>query len=522
MSQLNNYNEFNFALVPLTLLILVILCYKFILSSFSNGAPSLPPGPYSLPIVGYLPFLGPDLHKQFTNMAHTYGPIFKFYVGSKLHVVINTPDLAKVVVRDQDEIFANHNLTVAASIITYGGQDIAWAQNNSHWRNLRKIFVHEVLSNKNLEACSPFRRDEVRKTIKNVYGKIGTKVNISEISFTTEANVLTNMVWENSSNKGAKDGHLGVELQMVVSKIVELLGKPNASDFFPSLAWFDLQGVAHDMKKQLKKMDKILESIIDDRIKSNNKRLEDGVWHEPKKDFLQILLEFKDREDATSLNFIQIKALLQDIMVAGTETTTTMIEWAMAEIINNHNVMKKVHEELEQVVGVNNIVEESHLPKLKYLDATIKETSRLHPVAPLLVPRSPSKTCNIGGYTILKGCNVFVNVWSIQRDPRYWDNPLEFNPERFLTNYKGTNHWDYNGNNLKFFPFGSGRRLCPGLPLGEKMLMYVLASLLHSFNWSLPMGEERDLSEKFGITLKKRNPLVAIPSQRLPDVSFYM
>ncbi|KAF5773569.1 putative cytochrome P450 [Helianthus annuus] len=204
-------------------------------------------------------------------------------------------------------------------------------------------------------------------------------------------------------------------------------------------------------------------------------------------------------------------------MVAGTETTTTMIEWAMAEVLNNHNVMKKVQDELDDIVGVNNVVEESHLPKLKYLDATIKETSRLHPVAPFLVPRSPSKTCNIGGYTILKGCNVFVNVWSIQRDPRYWDDPLVFNPERF-----STNHWDYSGNNLKFFPFGSGRRVCPGLPLGEKMLMYVLASLLHSFHWSLPVGEEHDLSEKFGITLKKRNPLIAIPSQRLADASLYM
>ncbi|KAJ0497873.1 putative cytochrome P450 [Helianthus annuus] len=278
MSQPNNHmvswwwemsNNNNLALciiITLTLLIiLAILWFKFTLSTTSNGAPSLPPGPYSLPIVGYLPFLGPDLHKQFTNMARTYGPIFKFYIGSKLHVVVNTPDLAKIVVRDQDEIFANHNLTVAASIITYGGQDIAWAHNNAHWRNLRKMFVHEVLSNKNLDACSPFRRDEVRKTIKNVYCKIGTKVNISEISFSTEANVVTNMVWENSANHGAKDGHLGFELQMVVSKIVELLGKPNMSDYFPSLAWFDLQGVERDMKAQLKKIDQILERIIDDR-----------------------------------------------------------------------------------------------------------------------------------------------------------------------------------------------------------------------------------------------------------------
>ncbi|XP_071701143.1 cytochrome P450 76C1-like [Rutidosis leptorrhynchoides] len=518
----NNNNKFTMSLVTISVLIFAILWYKFKYLSFKNGLPSLPPGPRSLPIVGFLPFLGPELNKQFTNMARTYGPIFKFYVGTKLHVIINTPELAKVVVRDQDETFANHNLTIAASIITYGGQDIAWANNSSHWRNLRKMFVHEVLSNKNLDACSPFRRNEVRKTIKNVYSKIGTAVNISEIAFSTETNVITNMVWENySSDNGANGTQLGVELQMLASKIVELLGTPNLSDFFPSLAWFDVQGVAREMKKQLKKLEELLNNIIDDRIKYNSRRTEDGVKHEVKKDFLQVLLDLKDQKDATSLNFFQIKALLMDIMVAGTETTTTMIEWTMTEILKNHNVMKRVQEELSEIVGINNIVEEFHLAKLKYLDATIKETSRLHPVAPLLIPRSPSKTCIVGGYMIPKGCNVFLNVWSIQRDPRYWDNPQEFNPERFLS-YEDANKWDNSGNNLNFFPFGSGRRLCPGLPVAEIMQKYILASFFHSFDWSLPNGEKHDVSEKFGITLKKLKPLIAIPSPRLPNLSLYV
>ncbi|GKC08754.1 cytochrome P450 76C1-like protein, partial [Tanacetum coccineum] len=121
-----------------------------------------------------------------------------------------------------------------------------------------------------------------------------------------------------------------------------------------------------------------------------------------------------------------------------------------------------------------------------------------------------------GGYTIPKGCSVFLNVWSIHRDPRYWVNPLEFNPERFLTS-EGINQWDYKGNNSKFFPFGSGRRLCPGIPLAEKMQMFILASLLHLFDWSLPKGEEHDFSERFGITLRKIKPLIAIPSQRFSD-----
>lgn len=477
---------------------------------------SLPPGPRHVPIVGYLPFLGPNLHTHFTNMARNYGPIFKIWLGSKLYVVINTRELAKVVVRDQDETFANRNLTIAASIISYGGQDIGYS-NNSSWRSLRKILVHEVLSNKNLEAYSSFRRDEVRKTIKNVYSKMGTKIDVSKISFSMIANVLTTMIW-------GKDCHLGAEWQIVISKVVEMLGRQNLSDFFPFLIRFDLQGVERETKREIKKLDRIFTSIINDRIKSNSERLDVGIAHEGKKDVLQILLELKDQQkDATTLDITKIKALITDIMLAGMDTTSSIIQWAMTEIMQNRNVMKRVQEELGEIVGPNNIVEESHLSKLKYLNATIKETLRLHPGVPLLVPRSPSQDCTVGGYTIPKGCTVFVNAWAIHRDPRNWDNPLEFNPERFLSGGGGgMDKYDFKGNNLKFLPFGSGRRNCPGVPLAEKMQTYILASLLHCFEWSLGEGEEHDFSDVFSIALQKRKPLVAIPSQRLHDVSLYM
>ncbi|KAJ0750009.1 putative cytochrome P450 [Helianthus annuus] len=516
---MNNKDEFSLEiLVTIAVVLLAVLWYKF---THSITSPSLPPGPRSLPILGYLPFLGPELHKQFTNMANTYGPIFKFHLGSKLHVVINSLELAKEVVRDHDEIFANRNLTVAASVITYGGQDLVWSMNNSNWRKLRKIFVHEALSSKNLEACGSFRMDEVRKTIRNVFSKIGTPVDISEITFMTQTNVLTSLICGNTSDREKNNNHLASELQTVSANIVEIFGRPNLSDFFPILAWFDLQRIERNMKKQLHKMDQITESMIQDGIKSNSKKVLDGVGdREKKKDFLQILLDLRSQEDGTLLSITQIKALLLDIMVAGTETTSTLIEWVMAEIMMNHQVMNAIQEELAKVVGLNNIVEETHLSQLKYLDAVVKETLRLHPVVPFVLPRSPSQDCVVGGYTIPKGCTVFLNVWSIQRDPRYWDKPLEFYPKRFLS-YESSKKCDYKGNNLKFFPFGSGRRLCAGLPLAEKMTLFILASLLHSFNWSLPKGEEHDLSEKVGITLKKVKPLTLIPSQRLPNASLY-
>ena len=289
------------------------LGYRLAVSSSSNGAPPLPPGPRSFPIIGYLPFLDRDLHKQFLKMAQTYGPIFKFNIGSKLHVVINSPDLAKVVVREKDEIFANRNPTIAALATSYGGRDIVWSDNNSDWRNLRKIFFHEVLSNKNLEASRYFRRDEVRKTIKNVFSKIGRSINISEIAFSTEANVLTSMVWGNTSAEKAEGSNFGAELQMISANIVELMGQANVSDIFPRLAWLDLLGVERNMKRQLNQLDRVFTRIIEDRIKSNSEKTKDAIGHEEKKDLLQVLLELMDQNDAGSINLTQLKALISVI-----------------------------------------------------------------------------------------------------------------------------------------------------------------------------------------------------------------
>ncbi|KAK1437513.1 hypothetical protein QVD17_03305 [Tagetes erecta] len=222
--------------------------------------PPLPPGPRSWPIVGCLPFLGRDLHNQFATAANTYGPIFKFYRGSKLHVVVNTPRVSKG--RGQDLFFSNYTTT---------------------WRNLRKIFVSEMLSNKNLKTYSSFRRDEVRKMIKNVFSKIGTNVDINETAFLTQANVVTRMVWEGISYTGEAGIDLVAELRMLASDINKILGQPNLSDLFPILAWFDIQGVERNMKKEHNKLDQIFTHIIEDRIESNSKMSRDQVEHEEKK-----------------------------------------------------------------------------------------------------------------------------------------------------------------------------------------------------------------------------------------------
>ncbi|PSR91551.1 Flavonoid 3',5'-hydroxylase [Actinidia chinensis var. chinensis] len=508
------------AVLTVSILIVAIFWYRwaFVRSSKGIGSHPVPPGPRGLPIVGYLPFLSANLHEQFTELAHQYGPIYKLWLGQKLYVVLNSPSLAKEVVRDQDKVFSNRDPPVSALVASYGGLDIVWAPHGSYWRAMRKVFVRDMMSNSSLEATYNLRKDEISKAIREVHSKIGTPVNIAEITFLTEMDVVMNMLWGSTVDIQVDHG-VRTEFREVISKMVELLATPNLSDFFPVLKTFDIQGVAREMERLHVWVDRILDSIIDARMKMSTVEIAEAFNKKGKKDFLQILLELKGQEETgATMTLEQIKALLTDIVVGGTDTSATMVEWAMAEIMHNPEVMKKVQEELSDVVGTNNIVEESHVPKLHYLNALLKETFRLHPALPLLVPKRPDQSCIVGGYTIPKDTRVFLNVWAIHKDPEVWDSPSEFKPERFLG--EGSK-CDYNGNNFHYLPFGSGRRICAGLPLAEKMVIHLLASLLHSFNWHLPEGEKLDLSETFGIVMKKKIPLVAIPTQRLSSLKLY-
>lgn len=211
-------------------------------------------------------------------------------------------------------------------------------------------------------------------------------------------------------------------------------------------------------------------------------------------------------------------------MVGGTQSTSTVVEWAMAELLKNKETMRKAQKELTQIVGLTNMVEESHLSKLAYLQAVIKETLRLHPPFPLMVPRFPSENTSLGGFAIPKKATVFVNAWAIHRNPSVWEDPLEFKPERFLVpNDNGK--LDYNGNNdFNYIPFGVGRRICPGIPMAEKMVPLALASFLHCFNWKLPPCIDPlnlDFSDKFGLVTTILKLVVAIPMPRLLDSNLY-
>ena len=195
---------------------------------------------------------------------------------------------------------------------------------------------------------------------------------------------------------------------------------------------------------------------------------------------------------------------------AGGETSSTVIDWTIAELLKNPTVMKKAQNEVRQVLQENIImVDKSSLEKLTYLKCIIKETLRLHPPLPCLVPRESMRECKINGYDIPSKTRVILNAWAIGRNPECWKDPEKFDPERFVNS-----SIDYKGNNFELIPFGAGRRICPGMGLGIANVELVLAMLLYHFDWKLPDGskqEDIDMNEAFGIVGRRKVDLKVIP-----------
>ncbi|EOA14850.1 hypothetical protein CARUB_v10028165mg [Capsella rubella] len=490
-----------------------VFWYLWLYTNYKRRFPPLPPGPWGLPIIGNLPFLQPELHTYFQGLAKQHGPIFKLWLGAKLTIVVSSPEVAQEILRTNDTIFANRDIPAVAPGNTYGGSEILWSPYGPKWRMLRKLCVNRLLSNAMLDSSVELRRGETRRTVRYLadQARLGKPINLGEQISLMNVNIVRQMLW-GTTVKGEEREIVEAEFLELVTEMNGLLLKPNISDFFPVLSRFDLQGLVKRMRRPAQRMDRIFDRIINQRLGTGSGSDERVV------DFLDVLLKVKDeKDDKTNLTMNDVKALLMDMVLGGTDTSLHVIEFAMAELLHNPEIMKRAQQELDKVVGTDKVVDESHISKLPYILAIMKETLRLHTIAPLLSPRCPSQTTVVGGFTIPKDSKIFINVWAIHRNPNIWEDPLKFDPDRFLDR-----SYDFIGNDFSYLPFGSGRRMCPGLAMGERVVLYNLATFLHSFDWIIPQAERVGIEETFGITLKLKNRLVATPVLRLSDPNLYL
>ncbi|XP_060193692.1 geraniol 8-hydroxylase-like [Lycium barbarum] len=468
----------------------------------TNRSRKLPPGPFPLPIIGNLHLLGNQPHESFARLANFHGPIMRLKLGQITTVVISSSDIARQVFQKQDLVFSSRSIPDMVQTDNFHMFSVSWLPSVSpQWRNLRKVLNAYIFSVNKLDASQHLRYKKIQELV--VYcqrsSQIGEAVDIGGAIFRTLLNLLSNTLF--SKDLADPNVNSGKEFKDLVEEIMMDLGKPNLVDYFPLLKIVDPQGLRR-YNSRFGKLLNIFNGMISERLELRK------LQNDQKTDVLDALITATEQRPK-EIDLKHIATICLDLFVAGTDTSSNIVEWAMAEILKAPKIMKIAQAELAEVIGEGKAIDEADVARLPYLQCIIKEAFRLHPPAPFLVPRKVEQDVEVCGYTVPKGSKVLTNVWAIGRDPTLWEDPLIFNPDRFKDS-----KLDVRGRDFELIPFGAGRRICPGLPLAIRMVPVMLGTLLNTFKWKIEgdiAPKDLDMQEKFGLTLAKLRPLRAIP-----------
>ncbi|MCO5605734.1 hypothetical protein L7F22_059918 [Adiantum nelumboides] len=504
-------------LVELAVAIIAVSLVLLLVYFNSRSLGRLPPSPPGyLPIVGHLHLLlgAKLLHVSLYDLSRKYScPLLWLKLGQQSVLVASTPSAARHILQTHDLVFAARPRLAVPSRL-HGCADMLFASpSDPHWKLLRQLFSSQLFMKKRLEAFRPVRTHEIRALLSSILASVGTPITIRLQAQLLTGNIMCRMAF----GKRLSDVAVPAEGRRFHG-IVDLMGEMNdlfvafnLTDHFSFLAKLDVQGYDRQTKALAKKFELVLQEIIQSRSEER-KGVGGDNSAETSEVFLDLLLQSVStsvHEGQPGLSLQNVKAALMNLFGGGIDTAALTIEWALGELLATPAKMRKLQEEIDQVVGSTRLVEEADLSGLPYLQAVVKETMRLHPVVPLLVPHLASKACEVMGYRVPANTLAYINAWGIGRDPETWENPLEFCPERFMDK-----DIDVSGKHYELLPFGSGRRGCPGWMLGLVMVQIGLASLVHTFEWEI--AKKLDISDQYGLLLTSSNPLTVLASPKLP------
>ncbi|KAF5200581.1 Cytochrome p450 [Thalictrum thalictroides] len=374
------------------------------------GTKKLPPGPIRLPVIGNLHQLNGLPHHSIPRLSSKYGPLMFLQLGSIPTLVVSSADIAREIFTRHDIVFSGRPVLYATKKLGYNSSDLVFAPYGEYWRQIRKIAVLELLSTKKVQSFRNVREEEVATMIASIASSRGP-IDLSEMLLLLSNDLICRVAFGRKYDKG--DNNRKSEFHALLQKTQNLLGGFMVADFFPWLGWIHkLDGQEADLENIFRQWDEFYDIIIDDHL--NPKRPKPEL-----EDLVDVLLQVQgDPSRCISLSRDQIKAILTDMFIAGTDTSAATIVWAMTELIKNPTLMKKAQEEVRQVVGNMETVKESDLPQLKYLRLVVKEALRLHNPNPLLVPRETTENCTILGYDLPAKTRMVSN--KVQSPPLPW------------------------------------------------------------------------------------------------------
>ncbi|RDX77546.1 Isoflavone 2'-hydroxylase, partial [Mucuna pruriens] len=503
-ANIHGMEEADWRLIVITssgFVLLFLYVWKFILKR-----KNLPPSPPALPLIGHLHLIKEPLYQSLHNLTDKYGKIIFLKLGTRKVLVASSPSAVEECFTKNDIAFANRPKTLAAKHLNYNSKTIGFASYGDYWRNLRRLTTVELFSTTRLGMFTSVREEEVKLLVKQLFEECGgqekitvSKVDLRQRFLELSFNIMVRMISGKryyGKNAVALEGK---EFQILMKEFLELLGNGNLNDFFPILQWVDFQGVEKKMVKLMKKMDSFFQKLLDEHCQNRNVC---GGKDRRDMTLIDVMLDLQHTEPEFYTHET-VKGLILAMLIAGSETSATTMEWALSLLLNHPEKMKKVRDEIETCAGKEQLISELDTTKLKYLQNVITETLRLYPVAPLLLPHESSIDCKVCGFDIPRGTMLLVNVWTLHRDPNLWADPTSFVPERF----EGLESDQVLYNML---PFGIGRRACPGAVLAKRVMAHALAALIQSFDWDTIGHKQIDMREGIGITLPKLEPLLAL------------
>ncbi|ANM66727.1 cytochrome P450, family 79, subfamily B, polypeptide 2 [Arabidopsis thaliana] len=503
------------AFVAITLVMLL----KKLMTDPNKKKPYLPPGPTGWPIIGMIPTMlksRPVFRWLHSIMKQLNTEIACVKLGNTHVITVTCPKIAREILKQQDALFASRPLTYAQKILSNGYKTCVITPFGDQFKKMRKVVMTELVCPARHRWLHQKRSEENDHLTAWVYNMVKNSGSV-DFRFMTRhycGNAIKKLMFgtRTFSKNTAPDGGPTVEDVEHMEAMFEALGFTFAfciSDYLPMLTGLDLNGHEKIMRESSAIMDKYHDPIIDERIK---------MWREGKRtqieDFLDIFISIKDEQGNPLLTADEIKPTIKELVMAAPDNPSNAVEWAMAEMVNKPEILRKAMEEIDRVVGKERLVQESDIPKLNYVKAILREAFRLHPVAAFNLPHVALSDTTVAGYHIPKGSQVLLSRYGLGRNPKVWADPLCFKPERHLNECSEVTLTE---NDLRFISFSTGKRGCAAPALGTALTTMMLARLLQGFTWKLPENETRVELMESSHDMFLAKPLVMVGDLRLPE-----